>query len=327
MPDAWLTARGFADERAGAAYDPSRYPGHGEGLFFVGVEGTAKVYEYALNADGSFARLATVDTPFALVAEVQFDRGLLWIVCDEACNGRTATYDIDATGTFAPTHVYARPANAPDVANEGFVVSQTCVDGRAQTFYADDADTDGFSLRSGTLPCTPGTPGWVDPEPSPTTSPTTPVLPGTGDGGPAESALTDASRGGLVAPASVVAGQPVTLTVPAADVGERVGVWLFSTPTDLGTDTATATRTVTVTVPVTTVPGAHRIVVTDASGAVLGWSEITVLAVPTVALPATGGDATLPGALAVAGVLLVAMGAGAVRRARLVRRVARPVFR
>lgn len=320
VPDAWLTARGFADERAGAAYDPSRYPGHGDGLFFVGVEGTAKVYAYALNADGSFARIATIDTPFALVAEVQFDRGLLWIVCDEACNGRTATYDIDATGTFAPTHVYARPANAPDVANEGFAISPTCVDGRAQAFYADDADTDGFSLRSGTLPCTTGTPGGVEPEPSPTTSPTTPVLPGTGGGGPAESALTDAARGGLVAPASVVAGQPVTLTVPAADVGERVGVWLFSTPTDLGTDTATATRTVTVTVPVTTVPGAHRIVVTDASGAVLGWSEITVLAAPTGALPATGGDATLPGALAVAGVLLVAMGAGAVRRARLVRR-------
>jgi hypothetical protein len=46
IPDAWLSARGFVDGTTGAAYGP-RYPGHGDRLFFVGVEGTAAVYAYA----------------------------------------------------------------------------------------------------------------------------------------------------------------------------------------------------------------------------------------------------------------------------------------
>jgi len=56
-----------------------------------------------------------------------------------------------------------------NIANEGFAVADdaVCVDGAKPTFYADDADTDGFSLREGTLPCEViGGPGEPSPEPT-----------------------------------------------------------------------------------------------------------------------------------------------------------------
>uniref|UniRef100_UPI002413000C lamin tail domain-containing protein n=1 Tax=Frigoribacterium faeni TaxID=145483 RepID=UPI002413000C len=157
VPDAWLTEAGFVDEATGASYDPATYAGHGDGLFFVGVEGTASVYAYALMDDGSFERVATIATSFALVADLQFDADLdaLWVVCDEACSGRTALFSVDESGAFAEDVVHEAPANADrGLANEGFAIAPaaTSVDGFRQTFYADDNDTDGFSLRAGTFP-------------------------------------------------------------------------------------------------------------------------------------------------------------------------------
>jgi len=195
VPDAWLTERGFVDESTGAAYDPAARPGHGDGLFFVGVEGTASVYAYALSTDGSAERVATIATSFDLVADVQFDADLdaLWVVCDEACSGRTALFDVDASGAFAEQVVYEAPLNADrGLANEGFAVADaaTCTDGVRQTFYADDADTDGFSLRAGTLPCD---------APTAPTDPTTPVVPGTGAGAPGTGTGTGTGTGAVPA--------------------------------------------------------------------------------------------------------------------------------
>lgn len=337
VPDSWLVAQGFVDQRTQAAYTPASYAGHGDGLFFVGVEGTAKVYAYALQDGGAFARVATIDTSFALVADVQFDRDVLWVICDEACAGQTAVYEINDAGAFEATHVYARPANAPNVANEGFAIASSCVNGSAQTFYADDADTDGFSLRSGSLDCTADA-GPVGPTPTPTptaeptstpeptetptgtptpgpTAPstTTPTLPQTGSGAPSESALTDATRGGATAPASVVAGGSITVSVPAGNPGQATQVWMFSTPTDLGAASVTASRTVTVTVPKTVAAGIHRVVVVDAAGDILGWTEVRVTG---PGLAATGGDTSLAGLAGVIAVLALAAGAGALHRAR-----------
>lgn len=183
VPDAWLVERGFVDEATGAAYAPAAYPGHGDGLFVVGVEGTASAYAYALSTDGTATRVATIETPFALVADVQFDADLdaLWVVCDEACSGRTATFGIDDAGAFALEALYEAPTAADrGLANEGFALADaaTCSDGVRRTFYADDADTDGFSLRAGTFPCAtvvdPGTPGAG----APGAGPEAPVAPG-----------------------------------------------------------------------------------------------------------------------------------------------------
>ncbi len=113
------------------------------------------MYAYALMDDGSFQRVATISTPFSLVAEVQFDPTLdaLWVVCDEACSGRTALFDVQ-DGAFALASLYEAPANADrTLANEGFAISGRCVDGARATFYADDNDTNGASLRTGTHPC------------------------------------------------------------------------------------------------------------------------------------------------------------------------------
>jgi len=200
VPDAWLTGAGFVDEATGASYDPAVYAGHGDGLFFVGVEGTASVYAYALMADGSFDRVATVATSFALVADLQFDADLdaLWVVCDEACSGRTALFSVDAQGAFTEDVAYEAPAAADrGLANEGFAIAPaaTSVDGARQTFYADDDDTDGFSLRAGTFPgvaVDPGTPGdpGVPVEPGSPTEPGGPVVPS----GP-EAGVTPAGQG------------------------------------------------------------------------------------------------------------------------------------
>ncbi|GGH37997.1 lamin tail domain-containing protein [Microbacterium album] len=174
ISDEFLVERGFVDH-SGDAYDPNAYPGHGDGLFFVGVEGTAAVYAYALMADGSFERVVTIETGFSVVADVQFDheRSALWIVCDNACDGRTAIYEIamdgEDAGRFVATAIYERPSGTPNYANEGFAIAPQaqCVDGLKSTFYADDSDTGGHSLRRGTIECTPleepGEPGGENP--------------------------------------------------------------------------------------------------------------------------------------------------------------------
>ncbi|ROS77435.1 lamin tail-like protein [Curtobacterium sp. PhB130] len=363
IPDAWLTAHGFTDQHTGAAYTPSRYAGHGAGLFFVGVEGTASTYAYALMDDGSFQRIATIASPFAVVADLQFDPTLdaLWVVCDDACAGRTALYTI-TDGVFTLDTVYEAPANADRaLANEGFAIADASVDGVRATFYADDNDTDGFSLRTGTYPGTddggtdptdPGT-GPTDPtDPTdPGTDPTDPTDPGTdptdpgttpGDGSttptdpgttpgtgttptpsttptpapapvgdsapiaPTESSLTDANRGSLTAPSSARAGATITIGVGTQHAGDRVHVWLFSTPTLFGTVTVAADGTVRATIPAEAPAGSHRLVVTAADGSVIGWTTITIDPA-TDELAFTGAD--LSGGIAAA-LLLLASGAG-----------------
>ncbi|MBF4593780.1 lamin tail domain-containing protein [Curtobacterium flaccumfaciens] len=337
IPDTWLTAHGFADERTGTAYAPSSYAGHGEGLFFVGVEGTASVYAYALMDDGSSVRVATIATSLAVVADVQFDPTLdaLWVVCDEVCSGRTALYEV-TDGAFAASTLYEAPSAADrTLANEGFAISGVCTDGERATFYADDNDTDGFSLRTGTYPCeggdtdpgteptptptpTPGdggttptpTPGGTPtavPTPGPSAAPVAPVV-------PSESLLTEANRGGVSAPASARAGETITVTVGSASAGDVVNVWLFSEPTLIGTAVVAADGTVRVTIPADTVAGAHRLAVTAADGSLIGWTPITITVDGQLAFTGAAGL----GAGAVVAFLLLAAGAGVliVRRRR-----------
>jgi hypothetical protein len=338
IPDSWLTAHGFTDEHTGATYTPSTYPGHGAGLFFVGVEGTASTYAYALMDDGSFQRVATITSPFAVVADLQFDPTLdaLWVVCDDACAGRTALYSVQ-DGAFTLDTVHEAPANADRaLANEGFAIADASVDGARATFYADDNDTDGFSLRTGTYPGTDPT----DPGTDPTDPGTDPTDPGTtpGDGGttpgtgttptptpgstpvpPSESSLTESNHGTVTAPSRARAGETITIGVGTQYAGDRVHVWMFSAPTLLGTVTVAADGTVRATIPADATSGSHRIVVTAADGSVIGWTTITIDpatgAASVGALAFTGAD--LSGGIAAA-LLLLAAGAGVlvVRRRR-----------
>ena len=319
VPDTFLTAQGFVDQRTGSAYAPASYPGHGDGLFVVGVEGTAGVYAYALLDDGSFVRVAATETPFDLVADVQFDADLdaLWVACDEACSGRTALFEIDDAGAFTATPVYEAPAAADTgLANEGFAIADaaTCVDGSRATFYADDNDTDGYSLRTGTFPCaksptepgepgepTPGEPGQPVPgEPAPGT-PGTPGSPAPATTPVDTALLTDATRGSIAAPTTAVPGQAVTITVDPRYAGQTVYVWLHSEPRLIGSPVVAADGTVRVTIPADVPVGLHRLVVLDSTGAIIGWQEIEIVAAAG-APGRVGGGSAATGPLASTGV-------------------------
>ncbi|GIG56122.1 hypothetical protein Lfu02_04940 [Longispora fulva] len=156
VPDAFLTAHGFLDEHTGAAYQPGSYPGHGSGLFFVGVETNGAIYAYALQAAGTYTRVATITSGFASVMDLEFDpaTGRLWAACDDTCHGRTATLEVNAQGRFASTAVYDRPTGMPDYNNEGFAISPAaCVNGRRPVIWSDDSNDGGHALRAGTLTC------------------------------------------------------------------------------------------------------------------------------------------------------------------------------
>jgi len=89
VPDSYLVANGFRDATKGATYDPASYPGHGDGLFFVGVEATGDVHAFALGQSGTSDLVATFDSGFEIVADLEFDaeRGALWVACDDTCQG------------------------------------------------------------------------------------------------------------------------------------------------------------------------------------------------------------------------------------------------
>ncbi len=166
IPDAYLVANGFRDEATNAPYDPGVYPDHNGGLFFVGVEASGMIYAFALNhADGSFVRVATIGSGFVSVMDLQFDTELqqLWAVCDDGCVGRMSVLRIDTTpasptqGKFIITQRFERPTGMPNTNNEGFAVStqSECVGGQKPAFWSDDNQLNGYSLRKGTVSCTP----------------------------------------------------------------------------------------------------------------------------------------------------------------------------
>ncbi|MHA7175948.1 lamin tail domain-containing protein [Arthrobacter sp. Sr24] len=187
IPDTQLVAQGFVDESTGKSYNPDSYPNHGSGLFFVAVEANGMVYAYALDQDGSgYTRVATIESGFPGVVELEFDpaTGLLWAICDDTCEGRSATLDItdsgEGAGNFSVTQVFERPTGMPNLNNEGFAIAPNafCVDGFKPVVYSDDGQTDGHALRTGSINCATApapeateTGGAGGGEPSPSTTP------------------------------------------------------------------------------------------------------------------------------------------------------------
>ena len=87
--------------------------------------------------------------------------------------------------------------------------------------------------------------------------------------------------------------------------------YVYSTPTALGWMDVSATGTATVTLPDSLEAGTHRIVVLDADGMIVGWTEITLAADAAPAsggLAATGGDLAAGWGFATLGALLLAAG-------------------
>lgn len=166
IPDSYLVARGFYDEGRNGLYDPTAYEGHGNGLFFVGLESNGFIYGYALNHnDGTYQRVASFDGGQGTLVDLAFDRdvGTLWSYCDDACGNRAVLFDIDVAagsatqGRFVRRIGFNRPAGLPNAGNEGitFAPESACDQGRKAFYWSDDSNTDGHALRRGDIPCGP----------------------------------------------------------------------------------------------------------------------------------------------------------------------------
>ena len=173
IPDTYLVGSGFVDATTGQAYDPADYPGHGSGLFFVGLEANGIVYVYALDqTSSSFTRVATFASGFPTFAALHWDadKNQLWVVCDNNCDGRSRVFEVNSNGVFAVVAEYARPTGMANLNNEGFTITpdSECVGGSKPVYWADDGNTASHALRAGTIPCTPAPPpigraGWSAP--------------------------------------------------------------------------------------------------------------------------------------------------------------------
>jgi len=154
----------------------------------------------------------------------------------------------------------------------------------------------------------------VTPEPTSTSEPT---LAPTG-GAPDEEDLVDGNRGTIDAPDSAPQGSGISVQLDPALAGDTVHVWLFSTPTDLGEAIVGADGSIAVRIPASVPAGDHRLVVTDADGEIIAWTEIEVTAaqLPDSGLPATGGDARWQPLTVIGSLLALAIGAALLRRAR-----------
>lgn len=313
VPDAFLVESEF--EVDGAAYraDDHATPG----LFVTAVEGTGTLHfiSLAVGAAPVEVKVESSGFPWSMDVAYDADREALWALCDDGCGGVYNLLEV-VDGDFEVAHSYSRPAGMPNLNNEGMAIApaSTCADGFQEVVWTDDGDTGGHSLRAGTLPCpvTGGPGGPLEPTPTPTPTPT---QPGTGAPGPvSDDELTDATRGSVDAPGSAPAGATITIFVGTQYAGDTVWVWLHSTPVLLGAQVVAADGTVTVALPAGIDPGAHRLVVLDADGDVIGWTEISV----TEALAATGANGA--GIATTAGLAAALIAAGAlgviVRRRR-----------
>ncbi|GAB3118616.1 lamin tail domain-containing protein [Glaciibacter psychrotolerans] len=298
VPDSFLVAQGFVDESSATVYRPADYPNHGTGLFVVGLEANGTVYAYALDqVSGDYHRVATISSGFSGVMDLEFDaeRSALWAACDDTCDGRSSLLQVAQTGEraghFAVTTVYERPSGMPNINNEGFALApqKLCVDGLKPVFWSDDNNTASHALREGTIACSPTT---TDP-----TDPPTPVDPPAGPAKPVPTAsLTDATRGFITAPATAHPGAPIIVAVGAASAGGSVDVWLHSEPVHLARRIVSGAGTVNVTIPASAAAGAHRLAVVAADGTLIGWADITIVAISTPAgTPGSGNGPSGPG--------------------------------
>jgi hypothetical protein len=164
VPDAFLVSKAFFDESKSLPYNPTDYPGHGTGLFIVGVEGTGMLHVFAMNhTSGAAIKVASFASgnPGAMGIEFDRDVGYLWVTCDDTCGNRASVLDIDTTagsptlGRFVVRRQFNRPTTLPDSNNEGIAIApeSECAAGMKPFFWSDDNDLGTHSLRAGYVTC------------------------------------------------------------------------------------------------------------------------------------------------------------------------------
>ena len=218
----------------------------------------------------------------------------------------------DSTAAFAAASVDATGAAA--------VTVTVPADAKASSEITLTAKESGTVVR---VPLTVTVPATV-PTPVPTPEPTTPPVesgpsvPSEAPTAAAESALTaDLKNKITVTDSTVAPGDKITVRVGTTFAGEYVSIWVRSTPVNLGGwQQVSAAGTATAVLPTNLTAGTHRMIVQDAAGAVIGWTEITVSAAATTAtgLADTGVDTT---PWLVGGTLMLLLGAVLMRRRRV----------
>ena len=228
------------DETTGAPLDAEHYPDAvAGGVFFVALEDNGHVYALVLGADGSATIIADIDSFIGGAMALNFDTltGDLFIVSDDGYNGVIALATFNGTDTPDIVHMN-RPGEMPNVNNEGFALSDQCVDGLRPAWFFQDGVAAG-ALTSVQFACTvepaqPDTPADTE-TPGDTETPADPDEPGEGEapGGdtvgeePTDSADpvapgTSGRSGDGGAPGTVTAGGPATAR-PLANTGAQVG--------------------------------------------------------------------------------------------------------
>lgn len=130
------------------------------GAFAVGVEASGKVHFVQLGDGGAVTEVQAYTSPFTGVMALDYDEvsGVLRVLCDEVCDGRSLEMTFDGTEFVTDGTLYARPAGMPNLANEGFASHREtveCTSGsatgtaeRVRFLWADDAATAGAGLRT-----------------------------------------------------------------------------------------------------------------------------------------------------------------------------------
>ncbi|MGI6877748.1 hypothetical protein [Microbacterium sp. gxy059] len=95
---------------------------------------------------------------------------------------------------------------------------------------------------------------------------------------PSEDDLDPALDGAIAVPASAEPGDEISIAVTGAEPLDEVGVWLFSDPVSLGTQTVGADGRTTATIPADTEPGEHEVAVWASDETLIGWDRIEIVA-------------------------------------------------
>lgn len=165
----------------------------------------------------------------------------------------------------ALTHQWAIDGAAVDAATSTTFPVPAEAEGKRITVSTTGALEHYLPTTTTSAPTATVTPAQVDPEPG------APVA-------PSESALTEALKGAISFPGTVHAGQQISVGLGAEYAGAQLEAWLFSTPRHLDTVTVDAQGNVKLTIPHDAELGAHRLVIAQTDGTVIGWGPLSVTA-------------------------------------------------
>lgn len=128
---------------------------HG-GVFAVGVEAYGTLHFVQFGDDGEVTELQSFDPELGGVMALDYEEsaGILRVVCDEVCEGRSLEMTFDGEQFVTDGTLYARSAGLDNNAYEGYAsIAETvdCTGGgtaeQTRFLWTDDAATDGYGLR------------------------------------------------------------------------------------------------------------------------------------------------------------------------------------